>query len=42
MDFTNIFNNIFNNLLKFLNKLLVKKDKNSYDNNYLTYIIFKL
>jgi len=38
MDFTNIFNNI----LKFLNKLLVKKDKNSYDNNYLTDIIFKL
>tara|TARA_Y100000591_G_scaffold283245_1_gene264139 strand:- start:181 stop:1005 length:825 start_codon:yes stop_codon:yes gene_type:complete len=42
MDFTNIFNNIFNNILKFLNKLLIKKDKNSYDNNYLTDIIFKL
>jgi hypothetical protein len=36
------FNNIFNNILKFLNKILVKKDKISYDNNYLTDLIFKL
>ena len=42
IELNNIFNNIFNNILKFLNKLLVKKDKNSYDNNYLTDIIFKL
>lgn len=36
------FNIIFNNILKFLNKILVKKDKISYDNNYLTDLIFKL
>ena len=34
------FTNILNNILKLLNKLLIKKNKNSYDNIDLTNLIF--